>query len=336
LDDHASTVIENRIIKPLATPFKLVDDKGEISELTSLIKKPWFLEFMRYALMPQFTGTKIIELYDLNEKGELKEITLIPDTHIFPSKKMILKEAGNPDNGWHYDKPPLSNYYLQLGKDKELGVMEKLAVAILFKKMAVGSWLDYIDKYGVPPRWVLTDREDDERLDQLYDMMKEMMGSHFAVLRGQEKIEIMPSPGTDAHEVFNKFIDRMDAGISKRIMGATGTVDEKAYVGSAKVHQDVAEARHWSDKFYLEFLINEELLPRLITLSPAYSGLANLRFEFDETDDLEKGTLIDKIISMASQFNMDIEAVKEMTGLPILSQKGATEETAPEEKKKSR
>jgi hypothetical protein len=330
LDDHLMTVWENRELKIKGSPFKTTDQNGEADEeAVKLLKKPWFLEWMGYALRPQLSGTKVVQMQHLDENLELAKIKAIPDSHINPKKKLILKNSADSEKGWNYDKGSLSKYYMQLGEDDELGVMSKLAVAVLFLKKARGNWLDYIEKYGVPPRWVITDREDDERFDELYDMMQEMIGNQFAVLRGQEKIEIMPPPSTDAHKVFKEFIELMQNGITKRIAGAIGTVDEKAFVGAAKVHQDTFNDRHWYDKFVIQYLVNDRLIPFLVNLSPAYAPLANLTFEWDETENLTLEQTIKHITELAKEFDLDPEEVKKMTGYPILKQKNNTGSNPP-------
>lgn len=327
LDDHLMTVIENRIKKVQKSQFKLVNEKDERNEeAMKLLRKPFILDFIKYAMESLFTGTKLIELGDLSESLELKEVNKIPETNVLFHQNKIIKDPLNPKEGWQYDTPPFQRMYIQVGKDDELGVMEMLAVAVLFKKKATGSWLDYIEKYGVPPRWVITDREDDERFDELYDMMREMISNHFAVLRGNEKIEIMPTPGTDAHQVFDKFIDRMDNGITKRIAGATGTVDEKSFVGAAKVHQETANDRTFADLLFIEYLINEELLPRLIELSPTYSILQGLRFEWDDAEEMSVQEFIDNICKLSANFEVDTDEITQRTGITILKQKGISED----------
>jgi hypothetical protein len=327
LDDHLMSVIENRIVEIQGSKFKLVNAAGERDdEAVKLLKKPWMLDFIKFAMESIFFGAKLIEIGDFNDKLHVKEVNKIPEENINFTLKKVWQNAVDKNEGWQYDKTPLSNYYIQVGKDNELGVLAKLSVAVLFKKMATGSWLDYIEKYGVPPRWVITDREDDDRFEELYEMMKEMIGNHFAVLRGNEKIEIMPTPGTDAHQVFDKFIDRMDAGISKRIAGATGTVDEKAFVGAAKVHQETAEKRTFGDLLFMEYLINEELIPRLALISPIYSPLANLSFEWDDAEEMTIQEFIDNVSKLAKDFELNTEEITNRTGITIIKQKGNNSE----------
>jgi Protein of unknown function (DUF935). len=52
-------------------------------------------------------------------------------------------------------------------------------------------------------------------------------------------IELVESNRSDAYNVFDMMIQRCNSEISKLILGQTGTLDEKAYVGSAEVQERV-------------------------------------------------------------------------------------------------
>src|SRR5690606_29299662 len=117
------------------------------------------------------------------------QVTEIPMPY-FNAKKGIITKVPGDVNGWDYKNGDLSNYYIQIGKDDDLGMLAGMAPAILAKKMGFGSWLDYLDKYGVGSLFITTDREDNERLKELYEAAKKFKKSGFMVGRGQEKFEI--------------------------------------------------------------------------------------------------------------------------------------------------
>lgn len=335
LDTSWGTSTENIVLKLKGLKYRMVNDKGEKDEeATKLLQRMWFLDFIEHTAGSVHTGTKVINCTKLTEDLELHSISAIPATHIIPSKKRILKSPVQREEGWKYDKPPMSNYYMQIGKDFDLGILEKLAVLCLFKKKAIGHWLDYMNKYGVPPAWVITDRQDDERFKQLYDMMSKMGSSKFAVLRGKEEIKIQQVPGTDAYNVFLEFINKMGDFIMQRVSGATGTMDEKAFVGAAKVHQDTFNDRIWFYKFLVTYTFNTELKPRLVKISQVYSAFENLTLEVDETKVMSVEETIKFATELGKVFDLDPEEVSKKTGFTILGQRstGAVQ-TEPEKKK---
>ena len=186
LDNHLGSVLETRIAKTQQSPFKLSHktSKERNEDTETLFKTLWFQEFIKLVLESKFEGTKLIELFKTDEEGKLSEITEIPQSHFNPKKGIILKEPGQP-TGTDYKNGPLSNFYIQIGKDyKDLGTFALIAPIILAKKLGLGSWLDFIEKYGVPPLFVTTDREDDDRLLELFEMATNFKANNFIAQRG--------------------------------------------------------------------------------------------------------------------------------------------------------
>lgn len=340
LDSHVVSVIENRVYRVLRSKYVFVNDNGdEVPEAKALFERPWFEEFTKQTLWSLFTGVKVIEIFDIDETLELQKTTAIPMAHINPNKGLILKEPGD-EKGWDYRNGVLADYYLQIGENTDLGILADVAPLILAKKQAMGAWLDYIEKFGIPPRFVTTDNMTEDRSTELLQMMLAMINNHVAVLKGGEKIEIGDVPNTDAHKVFDEMIKRLNSEISKRILGQDGTSDNKdasGTYGSIKVLQDVANDRHESDKLFLQFIVNKHLIPRLLKLSSFYTPLTNLQFDWDDTEQMDKGDLIDKAVALSNAgFVIDAQILADKTGMPITGFQNPTNNNLPEETPKKK
>ena len=339
LDNHLGSVLETRIAKTQQSPFKLSHktSKERNEDAETLFKTLWFQEFVKLVLESKFEGTKLIELFQTDEEGKLSEITEIPQSHFNPKKGIILKEPGQP-TGTDYKNGPLSNFYIQIGKDyKDLGTFALIAPIILAKKLGLGSWLDFIEKYGVPPLFVTTDREDDNRLLELFEMATNFKANNFMIGRGNEKFEIPSITSTNSQEAFDGLIKRADNEISKRFLGGTGLTDEKGFVGSVEIQFEFAQFRFTSDKLLVSYVVNEKLIPLLVKLSPVYSFLKDYRFEWDDEDEMTVDKLIKIITALGVYFDFDPEQIEQITGLKILGVKSATpaEPTTPASKKKA-
>ena len=339
LDNHLGSVIETRISKTQQSPFKLehktTKERNEDAE--TLFKTLWFQEFIKIVLESKFEGTKLIELFQTDEEGKLSEITEIQQSHFNPKKGIILKEPGQP-TGTDYKNGPLSNFYIQIGKDyKDLGTFALIAPIILAKKLGLGSWLDFIEKYGVPPLFVTTDREDDNRLLELFEMATNFKANNFMIGRGNEKFEIPNITSTNSQEAFDGLIKRADNEISKRFLGGTGLTDEKGFVGSVEIQFEFAQFRFTSDKLLVSYVVNEKLIPLLVKLSPVYSFLKDYRFEWDDEDEMTVDKLLKIVEKLGIYFDFDPEQIEQITGLKILGVKSTTptEPTTPASKKKA-
>lgn len=325
LDNHLGSVMETRISKTQQTPFKLVNKSGERNEeAEKLFKTLWFQEFVKLILDSKFKGTKLIELFKLNELGALSEITEIPQANFNPIKGIIQKEPGD-EKGILYKEGPLMDHYIQAGRDyKDLGTWLLIVPIILAKKLGLGSWLDFIEKYGVPPLFVTTEREDDERLLELFEMATNFKANNFMIGRGNEKFEIPNITSTNSQEAFDGLIKRADNEISKRFLGGTGLTDEKGFVGSVEIQFEFAQFRFAADKLLVSSYVNEYLIPKLQKISPYYSILKDLRFEWDDEEEMTIDKLCDIIQKLGNYFDFDPEQVEQITGLKILGIKQNT------------
>ncbi|MFN8238622.1 MAG: hypothetical protein U0T77_10680 [Chitinophagales bacterium] len=319
-DCHLMACMDTRILKVQRSRFKVVNAAGETNEeLTNLLKRGWMDDFIREAMMSRFIGCNVIELMELDENLEIKRCTAIPQLNVKPKFGLIVKEPGDT-TGWNYKEGVFANYYIQAGDFDDLGIFKDLGPVVIAKKMAIGAWLDYIDKLAIPPRWVVTESNDKKRHAELYAMMSSMLSCHYAVLQGTEKIEFANVNAAAAKDLFDTLIERDNSEMSKRILGATGTMDEKSFVGAALVHQQMAFERHESDKVWLGYLINKELFKRLPLISSVYKT-EGMTFMWDDSYEMTPEVLIDKAVALAQHFELDTEDLTKRTGITILGPK---------------
>lgn len=344
LDSHLASLVEGRVLKIMQSKFKIVDLSGKDSpEMNTLFEQPWFNSFIYHSIMAKFKGTTVVELWDLNaETMELDNVNHIGAENVLPEKGLIVKENGD-QTGYSYKEDPLKPYYIQIGKNKDLGILKDVAPDALTKKFAKASWAEYVEKYGIPPRWVTTDSYSESRENELADMMANMVSNHWAVLKGNEKIEVMNSSGSSSYEVFDKLIDRMNSEMSKRVMGQDGTTNAGATgtFGSLKVMDEVSDDRHNSDKTDVKYIINKELFWRLQLISPIYSQLKNYRFEWDDSKEMTAEEIIDMVEKLAGKgYEVEAKFITDKTGIPIVGYTAPNSNTAaaavePAQKKKS-
>ena len=214
-----------------------------------------------------------------------------------------------------------------------MGMLNQLAMIVVAKKLGLGSWMSYIDKYGVPPVFVITDRMDAARHNELSEMMTGYRQSMWAILEGNERIEVPKISETNSHQVYLSLIDSVcNKEISKRVPGGTATVEEKSFVGSAEVQERVAQDRHEADKLLFKYVFNAHIRKRLVKISPAYAGFEQVTFEWNNQETLDIKDYIDAVQKLSTAFEFDVEEIKARTGLPVtgVRQEGALSALPPE------
>src|SRR5690606_29190019 len=142
---------------------------------------------------------------------------------------------------------------------------------------------DYIDKYGVPPLFAITDREDDAYLNKLAEMAANFRSNGWMVGRGNDKFDV-GDVETGKPEMFDALIERVNSEISKKILGGSGLADDKSFVGSSEIQFRLAKDRFESDKLLVKNVINQQLFPRLKKISGVYQVLEGHYFEWDNTE----------------------------------------------------
>ncbi|MBX7204161.1 MAG: hypothetical protein K1X81_01940 [Bacteroidia bacterium] len=316
LDNHLASTIETRILFCQRSAFKFIgEDDKENPDISKLFERPWFNDLIWKVLMSQFKGTTLLEIFELNAEGELGCITEIPQAHFNTVKGLILKSPGDT-TGWDYREGAFAQNYLQIGRNDDLGLLAQIATIVLAKKLGMGSFLDYVDKFGVPPIFITTDREDDNRLKELWTAASKFKSNNFMVGRGQEKFEVgnVGGPGVAPHQAL---IELCNSEISKRILGGSGLTDEKSFVGAAEIQFRLARDRFEADKLLFKYIFNAHVKPMLINLSPVYAPLANHRFDWDNTESLTQIQIIDTIQKFGSLYDIDPEYITKVTGIPI-------------------
>ncbi len=322
LDLHLSAVIDTRILRVQRSSYRIENEKGEENEeLKALLERPWFDDLVSLTVGKTFQGTTLIELFDTDENGELTQVVEIPQSNFLPHKGIIINEEWD-DNGTSYKDGSFKDYYIQVGSNWELGMLNQLAMIVLAKKLGLGSWMSYIEKFGVPPLFAITERMDPGRRDELFEMLSNFRMNHFAVLQGNEKIEVPNNYNVDAYNSFKSLInDVCNKEMSKRVLGGTAMVDEKSFVGSAEVQERVAQDRHEADKLLFKHYFNTQVRQRLAKLSSVYAGFANHTLVWDNQETLDINSYIDAVQKLSTSFEFDIEEVRSRTGLPITAVK---------------
>ncbi len=131
---------------------------------------------------------------------------------------------------------------------------------VTFKKGGLKFWVIFTEKYGMPhligkhPRGA--SKED---TDALADLLENMVQDAIAVIPDDSSVEIQEANKSSSAEIFEKLIDKMNAEISKAILGQTLTTEigsTGSYAASNThfaVRKDIVDA----DKKLVEKTINQ-------------------------------------------------------------------------------
>jgi len=318
LDAHLSALIQTRKINVLSKSYNVLDSKGEIDEdMTEILKSAWFRKFSDFALDSLFWGTTLVEFGDIVD-DILTDLERIPYENLNPEQKIVKRNIYSPSDGVKYDEKPFANWNVEILEQECFGLLNKCVPLIIWKKNALGAWSIRSDIFGMPLRIGKTDTRDEESRGKMIEMMQNMDVATWGVFDLEDEIELVESTGTSGHEIYNDLIAVANSELSKLILGQTGTTDEKAFSGSAEVHERVSLEYTRADMVWFAFLVNDVLFPKLEKLGLIKEG-STFGFDTKETLTIEEQWNIDK--EMIQVFDVDIDYLEEKYGTKINAKK---------------
>ena len=277
-DETAEKVIET--IKKLDI-YKLIND---ILEATLFGFQPIEIIWGRVdnLVLPIELRAKPSEWFCFDDENQLKFRT---KEHYFgeelPPKKFLCPQA-NPSYENPYGERTLSRVFWP----------------VTFKKGGLKFWVIFTEKYGIPhligkhPRGA-----SEEETDRLAGLLEQMVQDAIAVIPDDSSVEIQEANKSSSAEIFEKLMDKMNAEISKAILGQTLTTEvgsTGSYAASNThfaVRQDIIDA----DKKMVEKTINK-LIQWIYEIN--FSNKDVPVFEMFEVEDIDLGLAQrDKILS---------------------------------------
>lgn len=271
-DLHLQSQIRTSIIKVIQEPAAMVDKKtGKIDiEATELITNKFFEDISRFYLEAEFWGHSLIEFGQLVDKGngglEVGSVILIPRQHVRPEFGLILIRPGDI-SGLEYRNPPFNNYLIEAGDPYDLGLLQYAAKYSIYKKFSVSDWSLASEKWGMPLTIIKTDTSEDTELDKIANWASNLGTNGYGIFGKDDEVDTLERKNDNGEDIFKAFIELMNDENSKGVNGQTGTTDQKAFVGSAEVHERLLDDYTESRLRQVMHFNNDIVLPKLIGLN---------------------------------------------------------------------
>jgi len=334
-DDQVHATKQQRIGKATGGRISLKGENNEVDEEATavLIKpdgtpQPWFREFLQICMMAKFYGYSISQFrqpidgeFKLNIKNGDRPVENIPFENMVPRLRAILKDKNlavqDKENLIPVFRGPGSGWLIPCGREKDLGLLNKIGPFWIYKKV-FGSWSQHAGIFGMPFRKGKTNIRDNERFQNMINMFEQMSGATYFIGHADDEVEVTYPTGNSgsASDIYKNLIEKCDQAIAKIVLSQTGTTDEKAFAGSADVHDGVMSDVIWSDKLDLAATIDEQLIPFLksIGMLPESSKLFS-SWEIEDRVTLTEWATIIK--ELAVRFNMDPDEIGKKFNLSL-------------------
>lgn len=244
-------------------PFIILKSGSESVESREFFTRPWFGQFLLIALHVEFWGYTLVEFQEFDEKGEFSGCKVFPRRHVRPFEKLIVINETDRE-GISYDGIEKELFLIELGEPDELGKLETITREVIWKTFSRSDWSEFNERYGKPLLDFATASDDPDEIEEKTRMAENFGTNGYVVRDVEDKITIIEANRASAGDNFEKHIRLGDEQISKLMNGQTGTSDEKAYVGSAEVHERILSEFTKARLTRVQNIVNYKLIPFLV------------------------------------------------------------------------
>lgn len=312
LDAKMTSQIGLRISKSQAADWFLKKGDKNDEEAMNLLKDTGLYDKLaKYIVESRFYNQSLVQ-FTFDKEGN-PDIELVPRANVSPATGIFYPDVTANIGESYRERPDFGKWILEFCPDKlDLGLLNKATPYVLMKKFALSCWSELCEIYGIPPRVLKTDTQDQQMLDRAEAMMKDIGSAAYFIIDTEEEFEFAQASTTNG-DVYKNFIATCDEQISLLNLGAVlGQDTEHGNRSKEESSTDLMEIIVEADKRMISYYINKVAVPAMESLGIIPAGL---RFDFAKATDTEK---LWKMVFQASNFyEFDIEWLKQTFGMEI-------------------
>jgi len=309
LDGHLTAVTEKRKLAVSNTPLLFIEEGKVNQKITELAATENFMHLLAFIIESKIWGHSLIEL-----RFEADRIipTLIPRKHVVPGRGIILRNQTDIE-GFSYKEPPYTNYLLDVGEPDSLGLLLKAAQYVIYKRGGFGDWAQYCELFGMPFRIAKYDGYDDKTRCDLEAALKAAGSAAYIVIPKEAELNFIQNNTTGSAILYDMLVDGCNRELSKLILGQTMTTEATGAYAQAKIHLQVEQEIHYSDKLFVKNILNEKLL--LLLRQHGYH-VGNGKFIFQERENIDKETKLRMDLQLAEKIEIEDDYFYENYNIP--------------------
>lgn len=301
-DAHIRATIETLESQILGDRYMLarINDKGkyvkDVAE-TQKIQGSQFDKIIKGIIESKLYGYSLIEIMPYLDKktGKLAEVNLIERRNVLPDQKRVVKRQGLWLPNWDLTSPRYQRNYVLINTG-ELGLFSATTPLILAKKFTLANFVNFSHTYGQPIIHAKTVSENNGDRKRLAQEVANAAQNKIIVTGIEDEVDIKAFTMSNSEKIYTGVIDFANKEVSNLILGSQSVAGEmQSYVGSTKAHQDVFRDRIEVYRRYVENVMNEEIIPRLVAIGYIKPGLEfkySNRIEMNNEDRIKLYSLI--------------------------------------------
>ncbi|MFR9545666.1 MAG: DUF935 family protein [Rikenellaceae bacterium] len=301
-DAHIRSVIETLESQILGDRYMLarMNSKGKYVKdirYTQLIQGTQFDKIIKGVVESKLYGYTLIEIMpNINPvTGKLAEVNLIERRNVLPDQHTVVQRQGIWLPNWNINSERYKPNYV-LVNSGGIGLFSATTPLILAKKFTVANYVNFSHTYGQPIIHGKTVSESNADRKRLANEIANAAQNKVVITGIEDEVDIKTFTMSNSEKIYTSLIDFVNREVSNLVLGSESMAGAtQSYVGSTKAHQDIFRERIEVYRRYIENIMNEEIIPRLVAIGFIPKGLEfkySNRIEMNNEDRIKLYNLI--------------------------------------------
>lgn len=215
--------------------------------------------------------------------------------NVLADQRIVLKRQGIWEPHWDLRHVTYAKNYI-LVNSGDLGLFSATTPLILAKKFTVANYVNFSHTYGQPIIHGKTVSESNADRKRLANEIANAAQNKVVVTGIEDEVDIKTFTMSNSEKIYTGLIEFVNKEVSNLVLGSESMAGGmQSYVGSTKAHQDIFRDRIEVYRRYIENVMNEEVVPRLVAMGYIPDGLEfkySNRIEMNNEDRIKLYSLI--------------------------------------------
>lgn len=285
-------------------------------EATKKMQGSQFDKLIKGIVESKLYGYTAIEIVNrINPRtGKISEINLIERRNVLPDQGVILKRQGIWLPHWNIKEDPYSDNYI-LVNTGELGLFSATTPLVLAKKFTLANYVNFSHTYGQPIIHGKTVSESLPDRQRLAQNISNAAQNKVIVTGTDDQIDVKAFTMSNSEKVYTGLISFANSEVSNIILGSESMAGAtQSYVGSTQAHQDIFRDRIEVYRRYIENVMNEDIVPRLVKMGYLPDGLEFKYSNKTEMSDKDKINLFDRL---SNKYEISADEIEQEFGVNV-------------------
>ena len=330
-DAHIRSVVETLESQILGDRYMLahVNGKGKYTKdvvNSQKIQGSQFDKIIKGIVEAKLYGYTLLEImpYVDSGTGRLAEVNIIERRNVLPDQRVVLKRQGLWEPHWDLRNPAYRRCYV-LVTSGDLGLFSATTPLILAKKFTVVNYVNFSHTYGQPIIHGKTVSESNADRKRLAGEIANAAQNKVVVTGIEDEVDIKTFTMSNSEKIYTGLIDFVNKEVANLVLGSESMAGGmQSYVGSTKAHQDIFRDRIEVYRRYIENVMNEEIIPRLVAIGYIPAGLEfrySNRIEMNNEDRIRLYSLITEKYEVAAdeiEKEFGINVGRQLNAIPVM------------------